>query len=82
MVNRRVMRPAAGEYNTGNWGLHAYIVRHGALRDKILPDIAWMRDSIDTMLSQFYDKWNVYAIQPDLLKLNKEESQKSTIQTM
>ena len=82
-IHTRVMRPRITKgYNTGNWGTHAYIVRHGALHGKILPGLEWMTDAIDTMFSQNYEKWNVYAVQPNLVRLNAEESQKSTIQTM
>ena len=82
-INTRVLQPKMTKgYNTGNWGLHAYIVRHGALLSKILPELETMKDTIDLMFAQNYEKWNIYAVQPDIIKLNREESGKSTIQNM
>ena len=66
----------------GNWGTHGYLVRHGALKTKVLPWFNYMIDSIDLQLNIKFDTWNVYSIQPDIIKLNKKQASKSTIQTM
>jgi GR25 family glycosyltransferase involved in LPS biosynthesis len=64
----------------GNWGTHAYIVRHGALRSKVLPTLERMFDAIDGQFNAYFDTWNVYAVEPTLVDLDKELE--STIQTM
>ena len=66
--------------SSGNWGTHAYIVRHGALRSKILPALERMFEAVDGQFNSFFDAWNVYAVQPNLVDLDKELE--STIQTM
>jgi len=65
----------------GNWGTHAYIVKHSSLKSKILPWLEYMIDAIDLQLNIKYDDWNVYAFDPAILKLGLA-AKKSTIQTM
>jgi len=66
----------------GNWGTHAYLVKHKSLKEKILPWLKYMIDALDLQYNIKFDEWNVYSIQPDIIKLNKTQSAKSTIQTM
>lgn len=66
----------------GNWGTHAYIVRHGSLKDKILPWLSYMIDALDLQLNIKFNEWNVYSIQPNIISMNKKQASKSTIQTM
>ena len=65
---------------SGNWGTHAYIVRHGALNTKVLPALKRMFDAIDCQYNTFFDEWNVYAIEPKIVLL--DDTMTSTIQTM
>jgi GR25 family glycosyltransferase involved in LPS biosynthesis len=65
----------------GNWGTHAYMVRHRALKTKILPWLAWMVDALDLQLNIKFDEWNVYALDPSIVRLGLA-AKKSTIQTM
>lgn len=66
--------------STGNWGTHGYLVRHGALRTKILPQLRFMFEAVDGQLNAFFDEWNCYAIAPQLITVDK--SLESTIQKM
>ena len=66
----------------GNWGTHAYLVKHKSLKEKVLPWLSYMIDALDLHLNIKFNEWNVYAIQPDIIKLNKKQAAKSTIQTM
>jgi len=65
---------------SGNWGLHGYLVRHGAIRTKLLPVLSWMFEAIDGQLNMFFDEWNCYALDHSLITVNKTVI--STIQTM
>lgn len=66
--------------SSGNWGLHGYLVRHGALRTKILPNLRFMFEAIDGQLNAHFDEWNCYSIEPYLVTVDKTLT--STIQTM
>jgi GR25 family glycosyltransferase involved in LPS biosynthesis len=54
----------------GNWGTHAYIVRHGAIKDKILPWLEYMVDTIDEQYKRKFNSWKVYAVVPGIIKLD------------
>ena len=82
LVKPNILKLTHATQDQGNWGTHAYIIRHGALKDKVLPWLTYMIDAIDLQLNIKFDEWNVYSIQPDIIKLNKKQAQKSTIQTM
>ena len=69
-----------GHAAEGNYGTHAYVVRHGAIRTKILPWLQHMVDTIDRQYNYKFHEWNVYAIQPTRIDIN--ETLGSTIQTM
>ena len=64
----------------GNWGMHAYIVRHGALKTKILPWLDYMIDAIDEQIKTKFNEWNCYAVIPGIIPLNPEQSADSSIQ--
>jgi len=66
-------------YNKGNWGAHAYLVRHGALKTKILPSIERMTDEIDVHYDIMSDNWNIYICDPPTVRYNDELAAKSNI---
>ena len=66
-------------YNKGNWGAHAYLVRHGALKTKILPSIERMTDEIDVHYDIMSDHWNIYICDPPTVRYNDELAAKSNI---
>lgn len=68
----------------GNWGTHAYIVRHGSIKKKILPWLAHMMDAIDDQYHRKFSTWNVYAVVPGIISLDPALScaEKSSIQQM
>jgi GR25 family glycosyltransferase involved in LPS biosynthesis len=80
-VSANVMKLTHAIQDEGNWGTHAYIVRHGSLKTKILPWLKYMIDSIDLQFNIKFDEWNVYAFAPSIVHLG-EAAKKSTIQTM
>jgi len=82
LVNANVRKLNHATQDEGNWGTHAYLVRHGALKTKILPWLAWMIDSIDLQLNIKFGEWNVYCFREQLLELDKKIAAVSTIQTM
>ena len=82
LVKPNILKLEHATQDEGNWGTHAYIFRHGALKDKVLPWLNYMIDALDLQLNIKFDDWNVYSIQPDIIKLNKKLAKKSTIQTM
>jgi GR25 family glycosyltransferase involved in LPS biosynthesis len=65
---------------SGNWGSHAYLVRHGAIKSKILPWLKYMVDAYDEQLKYKFDSWNCYAVTPGIILLNSELSNDSSIQ--
>jgi hypothetical protein len=66
-------------YNKGNWGAHAYLVRHGALKTKILPSIKHMTNEIDVHYDMMADHWNIYVCDPPTLRYNNDLAAKSNI---
>jgi GR25 family glycosyltransferase involved in LPS biosynthesis len=82
LVNANVRKLRHATQDEGNWGTHAYIVRHGALKTKILPWLVWMIDSIDLQMNIKFDEWNVYCFREQLLFVDKKIASDSTIQTM
>ncbi len=63
----------------GNWGTHAYLVRHGSIQTKLLPALRWMSDAIDEQYNQYFSEWNVYAVVPAIIGLKEEMSQNSSL---
>jgi len=79
-VGKGILKLYTAKDNNGNWGTHAYIVRHGALRSKVVPSLERMFDAVDVQFNTFFDAWNVYAVEPKLVLL--DDTLESTIQTM
>lgn len=80
VVANRVLRgrtPTPGE--TGNWGTHAYIVKHSSLQSKILPQLTFMTDAIDEQYSTLFDAWNVYIVEPSIIALHDRFSKNSSL---
>jgi len=65
--------------DTGNWGMQAYMVRHGSLKSRILPKLRFMDSEIDVQLNNCSESLNMYFFSPSILNLNREMSQHSTI---
>jgi len=63
-----------------NLGTFCYIVRHGALKTKILPWLKYMIDAYDEQLAMKYVSWESYAIKPNLVDF--EESYESSVNLM
>jgi len=66
-------------YNKGNWGAHAYLVRHGALRTKILPSIKHMTNEVDVHYDMMADHWNIYICDTPTIRYNGALAAKSNI---
>jgi len=66
-------------FNKGNWGAHAYLVRHGALKTKILPSIKHMTNEIDIHYDMMADHWNIYVCDPPTVRYNNDLAAKSNI---
>lgn len=77
-----ILRARTAHRGEGNWGTHAYLVRHGALRAKILPWLAHMVDAIDEQYNLKFDEWNVYVVEPALIGLNDVHSKNSSVLKM
>ena len=60
-----------------NLGTFCYVVRHGALRSKILPWLRYMVDAYDEQLSLKYGEWESYGITPNIVELNQEIAESS-----
>lgn len=63
----------------GNWGTYAYVVRHGSLESKILPFFKYYLNPFDVQISQAFTAWNVYAVQPVIVKAESEFQDASSI---
>ena len=72
----RSARPQEKPVNTGTF---AYIVRHGAIKTKILPWLDYMIDAIDEQYVHKFDEWNVYGIYPNMIIVNDQLQKKSSI---
>lgn len=66
-------------YNKGNWGTHAYLVRHGALKTKILPSIKHMTNEIDVHYNMMAENWNIYICDPTIIRYNNDLAIKSNV---
>jgi GR25 family glycosyltransferase involved in LPS biosynthesis len=66
-------------YGKGNFGTFAYAVRHGSLHTKILPFFTHYLNAVDVQMNQGFDKWNVYAIQPNVIVAESEHQENSSI---
>ena len=81
-INSNVIKLRKLDYNEGNWGTWAYLVRHESLAKKILPWLTYMIDAIDQQFTMKFDEWNAYCLDKSLVIPDKKLSDKSTIQTM
>jgi len=75
----RILKAYVKEDTHGNWGTHAYLVRHGSI-PKILDTLRTMSNPIDVQYNINFDRLNVYIIDPSLLHLNSTLSANSSIQ--
>jgi len=66
----------------GQWGTHAYLVKHGSIKTKLLPALRFMTAAIDDQYSSLFGDLNAYCIRPSILPLNETMSTKSTILAM
>lgn len=64
----------------GNWGTHAYIVKQGSIRSRILPKLKYMSHEIDVQMNMYFDEMNVYVVYPNFLKLDSHYSKISSIE--
>jgi len=73
------LRSARPGERAPNIGTFAYVVRHGAIKTKILPWLRYMFDAIDEQYVHKFDEWNVYGIEPKIVIVNDELNSKSSI---
>lgn len=73
------LRSARRGERAPNVGTFAYVVRHGAINTKILPWLRYMFDAIDEQYVHKFDEWNVYGIEPNMIKVNDELQKASSI---
>jgi GR25 family glycosyltransferase involved in LPS biosynthesis len=79
-VNPHIYKLKYTHDEKGNWGTHAYLVRHGSIKTKILPWLTHMIDAVDEQFRMKFNEWNVYAVVPGIIPLNEVLSNDSTIQ--
>lgn len=73
------LRSARRDEKAPNVGTFAYVVRHGAIKTKILPWLRYMFDAIDEQYVHKFDEWNVYGVEPNMIKVNDELQKASSI---
>jgi GR25 family glycosyltransferase involved in LPS biosynthesis len=73
------LRSARPGERAPNVGTFAYVVRHGAIKTKILPWLRYIFDAIDEQYVHKFDEWNVYGIEPKIVIVNDELNSKSSI---
>ena len=73
------LRSPQGSEQGKNLGTFAYVVRHGALKSKILPWLRYMIDAIDEQFVLKFDEWNVYGIEPNMVMINDDLNNNSSI---
>ena len=64
------------------YGTHAYLVKHGSIKTKLLPLLRFMTDAIDEQYNTMFDDINAYRIYPSILYPKEEISSKSSILSM
>lgn len=62
-----------------NLGAFAYVVRHGAIKTKILPSLKYMVDAYDEHINLHFNDWNVYLLNPGIIEMNDELQNESAI---
>ena len=78
-INEHVIKLQVTDKPRANLGTFAYIVRHGAIKTKILPWLRYVVDAIDEQYSIKFNEWNVYAVTPNIIGVNEVMNEKSTI---
>ena len=73
------LRSARPGEKAPNVGTFAYVVRHGAIKTKILPWLRYMFDAVDEQYVHKFDEWNVYGVEPNIIKVNDEMQKASSI---
>jgi GR25 family glycosyltransferase involved in LPS biosynthesis len=76
-ITPTIMKLASDPTKRINLGTYCYVVRHGALKSKILPWLQHMVDAYDDQLSLKYGEWNVYGINPRIVELNNDVTSSS-----
>jgi glycosyl transferase, family 25 len=69
-INDNVVR-WKNDKSSGNWGTHAYLVRHKALKH-ILEKIEFMSAPIDVQYYNMLGALNIYIVDPPLITVNDE----------
>jgi GR25 family glycosyltransferase involved in LPS biosynthesis len=80
-ISKNVLKLKNQIVNSGNWGTHAYIVRHKSV-NKVLGWLKYMIDSVDCQFNMMFDIWNVYCTSPFIILLNDEMAKDSSIVKM
>jgi GR25 family glycosyltransferase involved in LPS biosynthesis len=62
-----------------NLGTFAYVVRHGAIQNKILPALKYMNDAFDEQINNHFNEWNCYVLHPGIIDINDELQAESAI---
>jgi glycosyl transferase family 25 len=65
--------------NKNQYDTHAYLVKHGSIKTKLLPALRFMTDAIDNQYNSLFNDLNVYCIYPNIIVPDEEVSAKSTI---
>ena len=79
-VDKPVYRGVTSHTDSGNWGTHAYIVKHGSI-PTILSKLRFMTHEIDVQYNLYFDELNVFVIYPNILRLHPELSMVSSIES-
>jgi len=61
------------------YGTHAYLVKHGSIKTKILPALRFMTDAIDEQYNTLFGDLNAYCIRPGIINPHEDVSSKSDI---
>jgi len=64
------------------YGTHAYLVKHGSIKTKLLPLLRFMTDAIDEQYNTMFDDINAYRMYPSILYPKEEISSNSSILSM
>jgi len=73
------LHSSLGRSGEPNVGTFAYVVRHGAIKPKILPWLRYMIDAIDEQLVLKFDEINAYGIEDHMIHINREMNNTSSI---
>jgi len=62
-----------------NLGTFCYVVKHGSIKNKILPWLEYMNDAYDEQLNLKFNEWNCYATVPRIIDIDEDLSADSAI---